>query len=446
MDFLRNSILGRGQRPQGSQTPDLEQQADTVEQRPHHESRLFEETRSNLLNLFTGRPTRGRESSDEVIDDVENEIKASRFNLGLRGSPASRFRMPSLSTMRTRDSANPLSPVDAQEEQPWPRSRPQSQRFPVIAQPPAARMSAEGTERSSGRTRFNGTDPAEMHLAELAETGRRRQHRHTHRHDREHQRRKRRRHRQKAPPSRFLFCFPWVKSRQVRTHILRCFVSGLVLITMLTIYLSLSLTRNINTNEFSILLILLILLTTIFLCHGLVRLCMLLVRPKHRRNEVDGMGERFATTEYAVPQQPIRVVLARDEEAAGIESEATKFEPPAYGLWRESVRVDPNRIFWQRTEVSPLSSPDASDTDEDGRPRTAPRRPPSYVSEDGVDYVVDARPRSIAPPPSSIYSQTDGLRTPEIAYTSNEPLPPHPAERESSRRMGWGRPGNWDMI
>lgn len=40
---------------------------------------------------------------------------------------------------------------------------------------------------------------------------------------------------------------------------------------------------------------------------------------------------------YAIPRQPIRVVLARDEEAAGIESETTKMNPPAYGLWRESV-------------------------------------------------------------------------------------------------------------
>ena len=40
---------------------------------------------------------------------------------------------------------------------------------------------------------------------------------------------------------------------------------------------------------------------------------------------------------YANPTMPIRVALARDEEAAGIESEATKIPPPAYGLWRESV-------------------------------------------------------------------------------------------------------------
>lgn len=40
---------------------------------------------------------------------------------------------------------------------------------------------------------------------------------------------------------------------------------------------------------------------------------------------------------FANPPRPIRVALARDEEAAGIECEATKFPPPAYGLWRESV-------------------------------------------------------------------------------------------------------------
>ena len=43
---------------------------------------------------------------------------------------------------------------------------------------------------------------------------------------------------------------------------------------------------------------------------------------------------------YANPEMPIRVALARDEEAVGIESEATKFPPPAYGLWRESVVRD----------------------------------------------------------------------------------------------------------
>ncbi|KIN05727.1 hypothetical protein OIDMADRAFT_16961 [Oidiodendron maius Zn] len=88
----------------------------------------------------------------------------------------------------------------------------------------------------------------------------------------------------------------------------------------------------------------------------------------------------------------------------GVQSEATKHPPPAYGLWRESVRVDPNRIFWQRNETA-QERPD-SRTD---RHQTT-NRPPSYISEDGVHYVLEAQPRSIAPAEDVL-------------------LPPHPAER-----------------
>lgn len=86
------------------------------------------------------------------------------------------------------------------------------------------------------------------------------------------------------------------------------------------------------------LLILIILFATIFFCQGLIRLCLLIFRPKpteeRRRSRLPQM---YGPGGYAVPRQPIRVVLARDEEAAGIESDATKMNPPAYGLWRESV-------------------------------------------------------------------------------------------------------------
>lgn len=102
--------------------------------------------------------------------------------------------------------------------------------------------------------------------------------------------------------------------------------------------LALSATRNISNSEFSVLLILIILFATIFFCQGLIRLCLLIFRPKpteeRRRSRLPNM---YGPSGYAVPRQPIRVLLARDEEAAGIESEATKTNPPAYGLWRESV-------------------------------------------------------------------------------------------------------------
>lgn len=103
--------------------------------------------------------------------------------------------------------------------------------------------------------------------------------------------------------------------------------------------LALSATRNITNTEFSVLLILIILFACIFFCQGIIRLCLLIFRPKPSPDERQRsrMRQMYGPGGYAVPRQPIRVVLARDEEAAGIESEATKTSPPAYGLWRESV-------------------------------------------------------------------------------------------------------------
>jgi len=74
-------------------------------------------------------------------------------------------------------------------------------------------------------------------------------------------------------------------------------------------------------------------------------------------------------------------------------------------------RVDPDRIFWARNAAAPAvpRSRSQSRQGERGGERGG-RRPPSYASDDGVGYVVEAAPRSIAPP-------------------ADVPLPIHPAER-----------------
>jgi len=144
-----------------------------------------------------------------------------------------------------------------------------------------------------------------------------------------------RRKRRGKPPQRFLYCFPWVKSKRMRAYIVRCFVSGLFLVILLTVYLALSVSNQISMGEFTIVLILIVILATLFFCFGLIKLCMLVMRKDRARERraadgLDGHG-------YAVPDEPIQVTLARDEEAAGIESETSKTTPPAYGVWRESV-------------------------------------------------------------------------------------------------------------
>ncbi|EFY89479.1 hypothetical protein MAC_04498 [Metarhizium acridum CQMa 102] len=173
----------------------------------------------------------------------------------------------------------------------------------------------------------------------------------------------------KPHPKKFMFCFPWVKSRRVRSQILTCFVSGMFLATLLA--------RRAPLRD------------------GLARRQDTEATRRRRLPEMLGPGG------YVVPPKPIPVVLARDEEAAGIESEAAQSRPPAYGLWRESVRVDPNRLFWQRNEAA---------EGEPRRPDTATGpRPPSYASDDGISYVVEARPRSMAPPPQTYTVSVAGV-------------------------------------
>lgn len=104
-----------------------------------------------------------------------------------------------------------------------------------------------------------------------------------------------------------------------------------------------------------------------------------------------------------------------------------------------SQRVDPNRIYWQRNTES--ASPTIEEEDEDeaegsdsssgeegpsSRPRKGPR-PPSYVSEDGVSYVVEARPRSVAPV-ANVQMVPMPMPMP-MPMPITSPLPAHPSER-----------------
>ena len=164
--------------------------------------------------------------------------------------------------------------------------------------------------------------------------------------------------------------------------------------------------------------------TTIFFCHSLIRLCMLILHPEADRPAIPNM----AGPDGIHPEQPIRVHLARDEELGGADAASDLHDaekpptvampPPAYGLWRSSVRVDPNLLHWQRADAVPgAESPalprarnDSAPGEQDrarghaqGQEQSGHReehvgpRPPSYVSDDGVEYVVSAAPRSTAP-------------------------------------------------
>ncbi|KAI1170980.1 hypothetical protein F4777DRAFT_84314 [Nemania sp. FL0916] len=417
MDVIRNSLVGRRPR-QGEPDPDPDpelQGSTDADRLTRNTPRTSSAIRPVLHSIIAGRLSRGRRfNRDEAESDNEPRSRADR-----------------LSFPSAHDMTNQLPPERRIQENEAPpqlsRVHIRTQRFPILSRPPANGANERESERHVRRSIFHGPRLADLHLVDHAK---RRRHCAQERRDGSDSSR---RYYQRELPKKFLFCFPWVKSRRARALILRCFVSGALLVSMLTVYLSLSITKSINTSEFSILLIILILLTTIVFCHGLILLCMLIVRPRNRQgvsgNDVE--ANKFGHLGYAIPRQPIRVVLARDEEAAGIVSEEPKLGPPAYGMWRESVRVDPNRIYWQRAGPAPSSSPTSisstsSDSSEEGSPHSAHRRPPSYASDDGVDYVVDARPRSIAPPPSSIYSQPSAIATPMTSDVFSMPPLPQP--------------------
>ncbi|RYP02560.1 hypothetical protein DL764_005755 [Monosporascus ibericus] len=483
--FFRSTIMWRGgDAASAAQSPNLEVQRRQPEmeeqpqqQQQHQEERSrgsFPLSRRFMPTLFT----RGRSNDTERREPVgDGEGGRSRAGEDSPKTP----RLPSMHPARmdlptddigrtwTRESSGPpLAPphetTTPQQPPPSPSSAesPDSRRssllslantaqYPGVATPQPARQRSE----SGGRRRFEGPDPAELHLAALVDSERRRD-RHRHRRRRRHERtqsgsRRNGRHHErgasdKEAPGRFLFCFPWVRSRRMRAQILKCFVSGLIMVATLSVYLALSISSRITSSESTILLILMVLFATIIFCHGLVRIFMLLTQ--RQRRGADGgdpersdssarhhhhhhqqhpyylrnnqhpqqqMAEVMVPGGYAVPRRPIRVVLARDEEAAGREAETAKVKPPAYGAWRESVRVDPNKLYWQRidghhhhhhhhqapgsTSESSSDGPHYSET----RPGSAgtgtgmAARPPSYASDDGVAYVVEARPRSMAP-------------------------------------------------
>jgi len=173
-------------------------------------------------------------------------------------------------------------------------------------------------------------------------------------------------------------------------------------------------TRKDLGQEVHVLFIMVILATTIFFCHSLIRLCMLALHPPEEGPRIPSM----TGPDGFHPVRPIRVHLARDEELGGEEEDALEevpdpekkvlHPPPAYGLWRSSVRVDPNLLHWQRVgdasgpSPTPSSHPNSRNGSVSG-PADQPAvetqgpRPPSYVSDDGVSYVVEAAPRSTAP-------------------------------------------------
>lgn len=179
------------------------------------------------------------------------------------------------------------------------------------------------------------------------------------------------------------YCLPTVMNRQIRYKIIGSLVSGSLLILLLTIYLALAVSGSISDQSVHIVMIILILFVTMLFCHFLIRLCMLSIRLRDRtKRRVKRVLRPADDEELAQPQTPIPIILARDEEMGlhgtgnGNNSNSpVQPPPPAYGVWRSSVRADPDLIHWQRIDRQSLRQCEGDTPDLAQHPAM---RPPSY--------------------------------------------------------------------
>ncbi|CAG9982089.1 unnamed protein product [Clonostachys byssicola] len=369
-----------------------------------------ERARGGLAGLFTRMNERRQQRQQMPEVEVVEEPKSP---VVVQQAAGHRFTLPRFSRFWASGANGPGSPAPSHSE--WPSALPtfNTDHQAGGLSPPQLATHARSTIRAPSSFYSSMEDVSTSQDTSSSRP------RHERRHGRRRHKHKKRGHhrgsrkRSKKQPKRFLGCFPWVKSREMRAQILRCFVTGLFLVSLLSVYLALSLTKNIQMGDFTIVLIVIIVLGTLIFCYGLVRLCVLVLRRDRERVRETTRPEPWTPGVYKIPEEPIQVRLASDEEAVGAVKDKKKVTPPAYGMWRESVRADPDRLYWKRNEETVPSMPEPTAA------RAGPR-PPSYASDDGVSYVVEAVPRSVAP-------------------SSTESMPPHPSEvdRISHNRAAW---------
>ncbi|KAK2740469.1 hypothetical protein FQN57_006096 [Myotisia sp. PD_48] len=185
-------------------------------------------------------------------------------------------------------------------------------------------------------------------------------------------------------PKKRKYCFVLNScSKTASRKIVDCIVSGTLLAICLIIYLALAFTSPDRGRGFHITSILALMVLTIYFCHSFIRLFMSanrrVGRPcnRHICSSPEGLGLGHLNGR-------ISVEIAGDEENAleynlhGHDKPIAR-PPPAYGLWRGSVKINPDTLYWRRAEQANL---EGSQTNEfvDGSRSTAPR-PPSYCSE-----------------------------------------------------------------
>ncbi|KAF2017579.1 hypothetical protein BU24DRAFT_153240 [Aaosphaeria arxii CBS 175.79] len=468
-------IFGRSPRPEDPENPQILQDAPTP---ASQSSSRFGALQNNVRSMVNGSSI----YSESPVPSNNNTPKIPFLGFLGRRSPAppAPIVIPDNEPPRgSHDSRSPLRPQHTAGSYmrtiaPFPRT-PQEPQPAFQPQDHVHRHPADVPLRHPADVQLGhveGVDPETAMLQNEIHNHRRRRRRRHHRRPKpnSHQRSGRPTHWvRRAQRDRRAFCCGFITTQAARAKALSCILSGTFLLIVLAIYLALALTNRSLGQEIHILFIMVVLATTIFFCHSLIRMIMLILRPPPEAPSIPSM---MGGEEGFRPIRPIRVHLARDEEYTDHDPNTTNRDntpsddanadtddnsdndlekekplqppPPAYGLWRSSVRVDPNLLHWRRVEtppasathpppsssiamfpnrasqIPPLSLPTSplypvassqqpSPTSPSHHQRHGSRgqrrqdpRPPSYASEDGVSYVVEAAPRSTAPASSGV--------------------------------------------
>ncbi|EXJ92570.1 hypothetical protein A1O3_01122 [Capronia epimyces CBS 606.96] len=198
------------------------------------------------------------------------------------------------------------------------------------------------------------------------------------------------------------------------------FAFGVTLLIALVIYLALAVTGVARNTMFHVLSILLILTLFGIFCHQLIRMFMLMRRPRrsrhrtgyksrhahaHARGQTSTRTRRAAgppagPVEELPPEKPIQVFMEADDslgadvdvEAVGSEP-SIRLPPPVYGNFRTSRRMNPDFVHLKHVPPSPLT-PTYEEAVSQVR-RAMGYRPPSYISESGVTELMEARSRDV---------------------------------------------------
>ncbi|KAI4112541.1 MAG: hypothetical protein LQ345_006323 [Seirophora villosa] len=211
-------------------------------------------------------------------------------------------------------------------------------------------------------------------------------------------------------------CFSAIQDRQIKHKLIGLLISGALLVLLLTIYLSLAVSGSVGSSDFHVVMIVFTLVLTMIFCHFIIRLCMLCFRFRarvlRRERERSCTMDEGADEDYAQPETPIPVILARDEELglhddASADSDSVRpvqHPPPAYGLWISSVRANPDLIHWQRNDGSLLRQCEGETPDLAQHPAM---RPPTYHSREPLQEAEAA---------SSVYSASPLPMLQPVAY------------------------------